>query len=75
MNNKSFLVFNEVSNPKGKTKRFTVNNTSGEMLGWIHWRSGWRRYVYGTGKTITEYDVVCLNEISNFITQLMNERK
>lgn len=75
MADKSFLVFSEVPNPKGKTKRFVVLNTSGDKLGWIHWRSGWRRYVYGTGQTVTEYDVNCLTEISNFITKLMEDRK
>lgn len=75
MANKSFLVFEEVPNPKGKTKRFRVKNTSGDVLGWIHWRSGWRKYVYGTGQSVTEYDVVCLTEISNFLTNLMEERK
>lgn len=75
MSDKSFLQFEEVPNPKGKTRRFKVNNTSGEPLGWIHWRSGWRRYVYGTGPGVTEYDVSCLTEITAFIQKLMDERK
>lgn len=72
---KSFLQFEEVPNPKGKTKRFNVRNNDGFLLGWIHWRSGWRRYVYGTGQSVTEYDVNCLTEITTFIQKLMDERK
>lgn len=75
MSDKSFLVFEEIPNPKGKTKRFVVKSrTSGDRLGWIHWRSGWRRYVYGTGQVVTEYDSFCLIEITKFLQDLMVER-
>lgn len=72
-NKKSFLEFVEIENPKGKTKKFQINNKQGEMLGWIHWRSGWRKYVYGTIQA--EYDTNCLTEITDFLNKLMNERK
>lgn len=71
MAKKSFLRFEEVPNDGKKTKKFKVFNNSNDLLGWIHWRSSWRRYVYGTGINVTEYDVSCLNEICDFIQNLM----
>lgn len=73
MATKSYLVFSEQPSP-GKTKRFIVRNNSGEQLGWIHWRNGWRKYVYGTS-VVGEYDTNCLKEITSFIDKLMEERK
>lgn len=69
-----YLKFEELPNPVGKTRRFRVLNTKGESLGWIHWRSGWRRYVFGVG-TVVEFDPACLIAISEFLLKLMEERK
>lgn len=71
---KKYLQFIEFPFPSGKTKRFEVKNLSGESLGWVHWRSAWRRYVFGVYK-VAEFDAGCLKEIIDFLDQLMNERK
>lgn len=68
-----FLNFIEISDT-GKTKLIGVGNNSGEKLAYIKWDAGWRRYVFLPFKD-TQYDVSCLNEISEFITSLMNARK
>jgi hypothetical protein len=70
---KTFLVFEEANNPSGKTKRFKVKNNTGEVLGWIHWRGTWRKYVFGT-HNVAEFDSNCLKEITTFLDELMNER-
>jgi len=60
---------------KPKTVVVGVENQSGEELGWIEWYSSWRQYCY-----ISEsYGIIlaksCLEDITQFITDLMEERK
>ena len=60
---------------KPKTVVVGVENQSGEELGWIEWYSAWRQYCY-----ISEsYGIIlaksCLQDITQFITDLMDERK
>jgi hypothetical protein len=59
---------------KGKTKLIGVGNNSGGKLAYIKWHPGWRRYAFFPF-AMTLFDVACLNEISQFITELMEERK
>lgn len=68
----SFLKFIELPN-KGKTRLFSVINASHEVLGYIKWRSGWRKYIFSTIEA--QYDTKCLNEIIDFINKLMEDRK
>lgn len=68
-----FLNFVEISDT-GKTKVIGVGNNSGHKLAYIKWDTGWRRYVFLPFKD-TQFDVSCLNEISTFITKLMDDRK
>ena len=60
---------------KPKTIVVDVENQSGEELGWIEWYAPWRQYCY-----ISEsYGIIlaksCLEDITQFITDLMAERK
>lgn len=71
---KSFLVFNEVLNPGGVTKRWLVTNVGGQSLGWVQWHSPWRKYVYGSREGII-YDPNCLTEIHAFITDQTAKHK
>lgn len=68
-----YLNFVEISDT-GKTKTIGVGNNIGEKLAYIKWDTGWRKYVL-LPFTNMQFDVTCLKEISEFITDLMNQRK
>lgn len=68
-----FLNFTELP-ATGKTRIIGVGNNSGEKLALIKWSTGWRRYVFHPMPE-TVYDTKCMNEIMDFIEQLMEERK
>ena len=71
---KQLLRFVE-SEHEGKTKVFSVYSThSGDFLGIIHWRSGWRCYVISYSSDI-DMSVSCMKELNNFIEKLEEERK
>ena len=60
---------------KPKTIVVKVENKSGEELGIIEWYAPWRQYCYiGDG-----YGIImaksCLQDITDFITELMEKRK
>jgi hypothetical protein len=59
---------------KGKTKIIGVGNNQGMKLAYIKWEPHWRRYVLHP-MHFTVYDASCLSDITDFITQLMAERK
>jgi hypothetical protein len=61
--------------PGRKTHTFNVESKSSRaILGLIKWYGPWRQYCfYPEGKTI--FNVTCMGDISNFIRQLMEERK
>lgn len=68
-----FLNFTELP-PTGKTKIIGVGNNQGHKLAFIKWDTGWRRYVF-MPLGGTQFDVSCMIDISNFITELMEARK
>lgn len=76
MAKKSYLTFNEVLDT-GKTKVWEVHNFAGILLGNISWRNGWRRYVWHQDTSLLEldFDADCLDDISAFIRERMQERK
>jgi hypothetical protein len=59
-----------------KTEEWTCRNKSGEYLGCVAWYSPWRQYCWHQE---THIPVVmarsCLNDISDFIRQLMEAWK
>lgn len=59
---------------KPKTIVVKVENKSMEDLGVIQWYAPWRQYCY-----IAECDIIlarsCLQDITDFITELMEKRK
>lgn len=68
-----YLNFTEISNT-GKTKIVGVGNNNGEKLGYIRWRSGWRKYVFEPLQ-LSVWDESCLLDICIFLKELMDERK
>lgn len=69
-----YLIFDQIPF-KGKTKRFEIiSKHSGYVLGRIAWYNAWRQYTFSpTSKTVWNRD--CLEDINNFLQQLMDERK
>ena len=63
-------------NKTARTDKFLVTNKSGDLIGLIYWRNGFRKYVFTTH---TEYpidlSVSCMRDICNFIEELMEARK
>lgn len=45
-----------------------------EILGSIEWFGRWRKYAFFPAKN-TVFEPICLNDIINFINELMEERK
>jgi len=73
-----YLIFKQVQqtggSPKITSKWHCCNKRFGDVLGEIKWHSSWRQYCYfPTIQAV--YSVGCLNDISQFIKQLMDERK
>ena len=59
---------------KTKTAVYGVaNHKTGVYLGQIKWNNGWRRYCYFAGRDLV-FDSGCLDTISAFIKDLMEDR-
>jgi hypothetical protein len=71
---KKHLKFEEKKS-KGKTKAFDVYSIeSGDFLGSIHWRNGWRCYVMSYQECI-DMSLSCSKELNDFMEFLENGRK
>lgn len=73
MKPKEYLIFEELTQlkPTRKTKTWYIRNkVSGDYLGNIRWRPGWRRYVVRF-ITNVEFDYGCLWELTNFLNNAM----
>lgn len=64
------------TNKTARTDKFLVTNKSGELIGLIWWRNGFRQYVFTTH---TEYAIdlsrSCMRDLCDFIDELMEKRK
>jgi hypothetical protein len=70
-----YIHFENYSNPKQKTGRWMcVNNNHGTWLGEVKWYPGWRQYCFNPASD-TVFSKGCLEDINNFIQQLMDGRK
>ena len=70
----SHLEFNKKSLEKGRKlpKYSVINHKFGDVIGEIHWRGGWRQYVFEAEPGI-EMSVSCMKEVIEFIKGLMKE--
>jgi hypothetical protein len=82
---KSYIEFKEIPTTT-KTKRFeVVSKTDGSKLGEIKWHSPYRKYAifiwsdwrqgFMGGIDVKIFDTTCLDEISQFIKKLMEEKR
>ena len=76
-----FLQFKDLGLLEGGvTHRYEVRSKDDhdaftDVLGWIIWRSSWRRYVYRTVSVSVELDFSCLTTIADFAKIQTDERK
>lgn len=71
---KQLLRFEEIETT-GKTKCFNVFSThSGDFLGEIHWRNGWRCYVMSYDEDI-DMSLSCEKELVAFMEELELKKK
>lgn len=72
---KKLLRFSEGIRDGKKTKIFSVfSNHSNDLLGIIHWRSGWRCYVMSYEGGI-DMSLSCNKELNIFMEELEKQRK
>lgn len=71
----AFLIFREVPNPGHLTKRWLVDSAkTGDVLGYIEFRPGWRKYVWGMLNNAV-FDVNCTQEIVDFLKAHATDRQ
>ena len=72
----SHLDFRELALRKGcKLHQYEVWNIKfNESIGFIHWRGGWRQYVF-QAKPKIDMSRSCMKEINDFIDRRMKEWK
>ncbi len=72
-----YIHFWEVPNDRRKTKYFQCrNNKTDDLLGAVQWERGWRQYCFcPVYSTATVFSKGCLEDVNDFIGQLMDERK
>lgn len=70
-----YMTFQLVARKTKTTVWLVVNNKSGSLLGGIEWYSHWRQYIFETYDHRV-FNNSCLNDISQFLTELnTNQRK
>ena len=62
------------NNDLGKTSTFSVLDRRGMLLGQIRWWPSWRQYCFFPHSN-TVFSKGCLDDVSSFIEELMQERK
>lgn len=64
----NYIDFIEVPNPKHKTKIWHVRNIQTQVfLGYVHWRTGFRKYVFSPDISPLDFDDNCLEKITEFL--------
>lgn len=67
-----YIHFEKVAETQKTSSWICRNNRSNADLGMIKWYSPWRQYCLITSGAI--FNLSCLNDIIDFIKQLMDER-
>ena len=69
-----YICFEKIDAGKRKTYIFECLNREGFLLGNVEWERGWRQYCfYPREDTVLARS--CIDDISHFIKQLMDQRK
>ena len=70
----SHLTFREIPTQGKMIKYEVINNRFQEVIGVIHWRGGWRQYIFQAEPKI-DMSRSCQKEIIKFIDELMDKWK
>ncbi len=63
-------------NNNARTDKYLVTNKSGDLIGLIWWRNGFRQYVFTTHtKYAIDLSRSCMRDLCDFIDELMEKRK
>jgi hypothetical protein len=68
------MEFRPVENLGKKTKRWTIHNFKGELLGWVFFHAPWRNYVWQSAEGII-FDVKCTGIIQDFLNAHKGDRQ
>lgn len=69
-----YLTFSRLKHQDKRTYDVRVLNKYDELLGFIYWRVGWRRYVFEPKENMI-FDTNCLKDIIEYIQQLTEEKE
>lgn len=72
-----FLRFRQTQKPSESRKTYTYqveNSAKEDIIGWISWFPGWRRYVFCNSNQHVILDKVCMQQIIELIDRLEAER-
>ncbi len=72
-----WMIFTEIDRfpgEKRKTKKWVIKSKRGDCLGVVKWHSAWRQYTFFPEKD-TLFNRGCIDDISWFLEQIMNERR
>ena len=73
---KTYLVFQDVGLSKsGITRHVRVSNLSGQLLGAISWRPGWRRYAFFVQGAGVVLDADCLHALADELELMMADHR
>lgn len=68
-----YINFEKIAD-KPKTSVFICLSKNNDTLGYVRWYASWRQYCFfPMGNAV--FSLGCLEDVNNFISQLMNERK
>ena len=69
-----YIHFDQIPSKTKTSIWLCLNNKSLGTLGWVKWHGAWRQYCFFPQPT-TVFNKGCMEDINDFITQLMEERK
>lgn len=69
-----YIHFEQIESKTKTSKWWCFNNKSLGTLGLIKWHPAWRQYCFFPYQN-TIFNKGCMEDINDFITQLMDERK
>ncbi len=70
----SYVIFTKLNSKNKKTYDVSIDNLKGELIGIISWYGPFRKYTFRPEYN-TVWDTSCLNEVIQYINQLMSDRK
>jgi len=71
-----YLGFEKQKKAKNKkTETWNILNDENEVVGSIHWRFEWNKYIFNTDGYECEFSAPCLLEVVNFLKEVNEKHK